>query len=327
MPVKAAKRSVMAIGRFLVAQGTAHARFRVGSEVIKREIRADIAAIGLEIERVLKHRGDSKAVVLCRHPAFGLCVFKGYPAHAHRRLARAHTGAARLMAERSGSLLPTIFEIGDHYSLEEYVPGVMLSQLQPQAWERVDLPRFIDTVRDFGRDAAFAEAHMADGTRVRIVDYYLRKSLNDVGMGPPRMQAAVVRRLLLEHGKLRQVFRDVLDNGTTALPVGWTTNDLNTRNIIVREDTGDLVVVDAEDLGEGHFMFDLTWFLAHAARLNIRPDCLEEAYHHMFRVEVCGAETNASFFRRLLTFFLEMNALRRPSDATRFLLSLTSSDR
>ncbi len=113
------------------------------------QIRRDISHLGLEVEKIIKSRGDSKTVALIQHPQWGRCVYKGYPAQLERRKAHAHTAAMRLMKKQNHSGFPKIMDIGDYYSIEEFVPGLMIHELEPNDWVKIDLEDFAERMRDF----------------------------------------------------------------------------------------------------------------------------------------------------------------------------------
>jgi aminoglycoside phosphotransferase (APT) family kinase protein len=314
----------MLSGFHLVAREGVGGGSGITSSTVRKQVSTDIESMGIEVEQFMKQRGDTKAVVLCRHPRWGRCVYKGYPAFAKRRLAHAHTAAARLTAERQSPLVPEVFEVGDHYSLEAYVQGASLSELREDEWRRLDLVGFVDQVRALGQDGN--KGSIREDQQARIVEYYVRKALHDVANGPLGTQLVVMRRMVQRHRELRALVHAWLRSGTGELTVGWALNDLNVRNVVREDESGALYVIDTEDIGTGHFMFDLVWFIAHAARLEIPSDRLEEAYRHMFRVEVCGSAADVQFFRRMLAFLLTMHAVRASSAPARRLLSMVSAD-
>lgn len=318
------KRKLMAAGLFLVARHAFRPRGHGASARAVDRITEEIEGMGLGVERVLKLRRDSKVVIQCRHPRWGRCVYKGYSFRAPPRLAHAHTAAARLMAARQSALFPAVFEIGDHYSIEEYVQGVTLSEVAPDQWLRIDLVRFVDEVREFGQTGGGTV--MSEGERTHIVEYYVRKALHDLATGRIGSQALVLVRLLRRHRELRGLIDAWLGCGGTSLVAGWAINDLNVRNVVVREGSGKLCVIDSEDLGRGHFMFDLVWLIGHACRLEIPDAGLEDACRYMLDLDVSGSERNALFFRRMLMFLLVLNNIRGPSGPTRRLLSAVASD-
>jgi len=55
----------------------------------------------------------------------------------------------RLMKKQNHSGFPKIMDIGDYYSIEEFVPGLMIHELEPNDWVKIDLEDFAERMRDF----------------------------------------------------------------------------------------------------------------------------------------------------------------------------------
>lgn len=252
---------------------------------------------GVDLEEIIHVRPDTRGIFLVQHPAWGRCVLKTvqdarYPDRGYAQLVVADSLVGQV------SVFPEVLKATTAYTLERYVEGRpfldwWLDGFQAQAVG--DYFAGLRRLRGPGPVLAWGQSIAPEELRL-IVAAHLRKCLRHVRLLPSRDQVTASARLVRRRPELQDRIRDLWSIcGRADVPRVLMCGDMGQQNILVRSDPAELVNVDYETLGAGHWGFDacllvysLTGLGAPAAQLKelqdvaLDPAHLSASAHELF---------------------------------------------
>lgn len=252
---------------------------------------------GVDLERVLRVRADTRGVFLVRHPEWGRCVLKTvqdavYPDRGYAQLAVATSLSSRV------PVFPEVLRTTTAYTLERYVEGRPFLDWWSDGFQADAVSRYFAGLRALqgpGPVCAWGQPITPEELRLTVAAH-LRKCLRHVRFLPPRGQAAASARLV----RRRPELQDRIDHlwsvcDRADVPRVLMCGDMGHHNILVRPDPVQLVNIDYETLGPGHWGFDacllvysLTGLGAPASQLQklrdvaLDPAHLSDSAHELF---------------------------------------------
>lgn len=252
---------------------------------------------GVELERVIRVRADSRGVFLVRHPEWGRCVLKTvqdarYPDRGYAQLAVATSLSGRV------PVFPQVLKTTTAYTLERYVEGRPFLDWWLDGFEVEAVSGYFAGLRELrgpGPVCAWGLPISPDELRLTVAAH-LRKCLRHVRFLTPRGQVAASARLARRRPELQGRITDLWALcGEAGVPRVLMCGDMGHNNILVRPDPVELVNIDYETLGPGHWGFDacllvysLTGLGAPAAQLQelqdvaLDPAHLSTSAHELF---------------------------------------------
>lgn len=291
--------------------------------------KSEAEELGLHVIDVLTHRGDHKVVLLCESSRWGRCVFKVMPRHMARGSSRNHVATVRLARDYDTGIFPSIFHVGDRFSVQEWIEGTSLKFLPEEKWRDVDFLDFLHRVHAFSRTAPRAESDLTPAEIRVIAESYLRRSFGFIRYQGPKDQLVSASRLYADRQKIARC-TDLLDDlvSGVSIPAFSILGDLTGGNVVNDNSSGRLVVIDMEDVTYGVLGFDCAWLLTTVARRHCPENLLIEAYRYIASEAFVANDDEARLMRVLLKLLLEndLRIIRSSLDGTRRLLEVVQED-
>lgn len=295
--------------------------------------KSEAEELDLQVIKVLAHRDDHKVVLLCESPEYGRCILKVLPRHLisgkTRGKFRNHVATVQLARDYDTGIFPSVFHIGDHFSLQEWIQGFSLKFLPEEEWRDVDFLNFLHRVHAFSRALPNAESDLTSAEIRVTAESYLRRSLGFIRYQGPKDQLVSAGRLYVDRQKIAQcinLFDDMVSGAR--IPRFSILGDFTAGNVVYHRPSGRLVIVDLEDITSGVLSFDCAWLLTTIARRNCPENLLIEAYQYISSAEFVANGLEARLMRVLLKILLEndLRIIRSDMDKTRRLLKVVRDD-
>lgn len=233
-----------------------------------------LADAGVELDRVVHVRPDTRGVFLATHPAFGRCVLKTISDTQQPHRALAQLSVSEWLKNSKPEVFPEVLRSTSAYTLERYIEGRPF-----RAWLADDFD--IDVMSEYfaGLRALVPPhavyrwgEHMEPGQLWAICLTYIRKCLRHSRYFAFRRQVSSSVKILRRSGEFRERLHRL--EGTCAaaqVPRALMCGDMGNVNLIVQEVPKRVVNIDYEFIGPGHWGFDIAYFLSSLAKWNDDP--------------------------------------------------------
>lgn len=291
--------------------------------------KSEAEELDLHVIDVLTHRDDHKVVLLCESPEWGRCILKVMPRHMARGTSHNHVATVRLARDYDTGIFPSIFHIGDHFSVQEWIEGTSLKFLPEEKWRDADFIDFLHRVHAFSRTVPRAESDLTPAEIRVLAESYLRRSFGFIRYQEAKEQLVSAGRLYKDRQKIAKDI-DLLNDlvSGVSIPAFSILGDLTGGNVVFHIPSGRLIIIDMEDITYGVLGFDCAWLLTTVARRHCPKDLLIEAYRYIASEAFVANDDEAWLMRVLLKLLLEndLRIIRSGLDGTRRLLEVVQED-
>ncbi len=254
------------------------------------------------VVRVIKERGDSRAVLVVEDPRHGRCVLKTTCPVRRPRQGLANLAAARYVARSGSPIFPEIFEMSPCHTLERFVDGRAFRSWMDAEMDTGMIADFFRDLRTWSESGEFgAGRRRMDPDEVRwIARAYIGKcwSHSRYLRWPARLRAQWNLRRLGPEIRRRAGRLDAMANDLD-LPLGVMCGDMGNKNLVVATDERRIYNIDYETLGAGHRGFDAAYFVSSVLKLDdslARKNVLHEV---VLTDDYLGGKAPGDYFRGL----------------------------
>ena len=237
--------------------------------------RACLDDAGVELERVLHVRPDTRGVFLARHPEIGRCMLKTVSDTQHPHRAFTQLSVGQWLLEHRPTVFPEILRATSAYTLERYVSGRPFRDWLESDFDDDVIAEYFAGLRALVPPRGIYRwgEPMGSDELVAVCQTYLRKCLRHSRYFGFRHEALSSVRVLRGSGRLSRRIDRLLDRCAVAqVPRTLMCGDMGNVNILVQDSPCRVVNVDYEFLGPGHWGFDVAYFLSSLAKWDRAPE-------------------------------------------------------
>jgi hypothetical protein len=259
--------------------------------------------LGIEQLRIIKRRRDTKIVARGVHSTWGDVILKVCnPIHTpHKAYTQLHIDS--LLVERPSAIFPRLHDFGLGFSAMALVPGPTADDIDAEHLETLALTSFADELSAWCEPASFNGCLTTAELRTVLLAY-IDRSLRRLRYKDPLPAISGYRRLLRGQRESRAQIERMLEM-TSRLDLRRTTmvGDMHPLNLIATRQAR-VVVVDYEEIRQGHFGFDAAYLLVCLVLRHGTLPALERLASHIFRDEYLGSREACEFYRLFATYML-----------------------
>lgn len=264
---------------------------------------------GVEIEKVIRVRPDTRGIFLVRHPDYGRCVFKTVFSPTHSRFGLANRVAARIISESESPIFPDVYEASIDYSIEQYIEGQELRVWMSGNLSIDHIGDYLDHLKYWSMSSrSELKSSMLNHFELRaICGYYIEKCLRHARFFSSIDNVKAAMRIFssgLEE-KVEWLWEEA---GRVELPKTLMCGDMGNINIVVQDDTNRLFNIDYETMGPGHWGFDCGYFISSLAKMGGNKDVVDEVKQIVFNESYLGGRQPMRFFEVYTEVLTEISA-------------------
>ena len=260
----------------------------------------DLAAeAGVEVERVIRVRPDTRAILVVRHPERGRCVFKTALASRHPSMGLSNQLIARIVMESGAPIFPRVYEATINYTLEEYVEGRPFRTWMEDDFDAGPVAEYLADLRawSLGHHAGLADSVLKPVEVRDLCRSYLSKCIGHARFfSVTRNVRSAVR--MLSGGDLEARVEWLWEEaGRVRLPKAMMCGDMGNVNLMVQDGTDRVFNIDYETLGPGHWGFDCGYFVSSLAKTGGSAHAVDQVRAVVFDGDYLGDAQATEFFR------------------------------
>lgn len=253
---------------------------------------------GVELEKVIRVRADTRGIFIVRHPQWDRCVLKSVFAARHPGQGLANQAIAHSVMETAPPIFPRVYEATPAYTLEEHIEGAAF-----RAWMNTDFQA--SAIEDYFLSLkAWSETSGSyTGVTLRpceireICRAYIVKCLKHARFfsSAERLRSAVRFSALSDRlaARIEALWKAAEQ---VNLPRGLMCGDMGNVNMLVQHGTNHIFNIDYEFMGPGHHGFDVAYFLSSLSKMGDPEAQIEAIKSIVLTEEYLGGAEAAAFF-------------------------------
>lgn len=275
------------------------APFGAAEDQARRNALAVVARAGVELLETVRIRGDGRGVLIVRRPDGEICVLKTTFAARDAAGGLANLGLARLVAETTPWIFPTVREATADYTLEAFIEGRRLREWMNAAFEPGPVEAYFLELRRWSEGPGpWSGSDLLKPHEIQaLVSAYIGKCIGHHRFLAPDAALRAVGRLRGDRGGIAEKIRWLARSAERIeIPRGMMCGDMGNVNLIVERGTDRIYNIDYEFMGPGHRGFDCAYLISALAKMDADPDALAHIRWFALSEEYLGSKACAEFF-------------------------------